>query len=367
MGSEQQAALTQKSLAISGTASCVKCGYSLAGLPHSGACPECATAVAKSVGPLMGTCEMVTFKAACIRCGYNLTGLPYGGHCPECGVPMAESVGIGPPVSEFVTAPAACITCGYALMGLPVAGKCPECGTDVANSLRGSLLRFAGQDYLTKLRVGLSFVLTSILLAIVLSVAGFFVRLVLDGEPAKIGAFALVVLQPVVAALGWWGYWNFTQLDPASGQIKSERSSRRVVRGAVVAQAVGVLLSLPGGLADAGVGILPTSMNQLATVIFMAGHVTMYVAWVVQFFATMKYLGLMAKRVPDALMITRSKRYLWILPLWQTVGMLLVGLGPLIALIMYWNILHRMRKHIIAALAGEPRAKLPGVDLTSAD
>ena len=42
---------------------------------------------------------------------------------------------------------------------------------------------------------------------------------------------------------------------------------------------------------------------------------------------------------------------MWLGPLLQTVGLLLIGLGPLIALVMYWNMLDVMRKHIKRILA----------------
>jgi hypothetical protein len=45
-----------------------------------------------------------------------------------------------------------------------------------------------------------------------------------------------------------------------------------------------------------------------------------------------------------------------------TVGALLL-LGPLVALVLYWNLLHRMRKHLKAIVeTGEP-AQLPTMRL----
>ena len=75
------------------------------------------------------------------------------------------------------------------------------------------------------------------------------------------------------------------------------------------------------------------------------------VAWVAQFFAAMLYVRWLARRVPDQKLHNRAKRFMWLGPLLQTVGLLLIGLGPLIALVMYWNMLDVMRKHIKRILA----------------
>jgi hypothetical protein len=70
------------------------------------------------------------------------------------------------------------------------------------------------------------------------------------------------------------------------------------------------------------------------------------IAWAVQFFAMMLYTRWLGSRVPDQWIIKRTKTYMWLLPLLTTVGVVLVGLGPIIALVLYWNLLDRMRKHL---------------------
>jgi hypothetical protein len=72
----------------------------------------------------------------------------------------------------------------------------------------------------------------------------------------------------------------------------------------------------------------------------------------------MRYTRWVAGRVPDAHMVGRTKTYMWLLPLLYTVGILII-VGPLIALVMYWNLLDRLRKHLTSiASTGQP-AKLP--------
>jgi len=325
MGSEQQAALTQNPLAISGTASCIKCGYSLAGLPHSGACPECATAVAKSVGPLMAFGEMVTFKAACIRCGYSLTGLP-------------------------------------------VAGKCPECGSLVEDSLRGNQLQFAEKALIKKLLSGTSLILNGILALIIVAVGTKLLSVLFGAAVIGVASQRPVLtlsanlLSAVLYVVITIGYWRFTVLDEASINIDRERSARNLVRRVALAHAALALLSIV-------VSTIAVYLNTLSgAMIFVAlGSLVVQSLWLLGFAALMavvsRYVLLLAVRVPDAKLITTATRYAWLLPVLGTVGIILFFLGPVFALIRYWNMLDRVRKHLKAILGGEFRAPLRGVNV----
>ena len=325
MGSEQQAALTQKSLAISGNAACVKCGYSLAGLPHSGACPECATAVAKSVGPLMAFGEMVTIKAACIRCGYSLTGLP-------------------------------------------VAGKCPECGSLVEDSLRGNQLQFVEKAVIKKLLSGTSLILNGILALIIVAVGTKLLSVLFGAAVIGVASQRPVLtlsanlLSAVLYVMITIGYWRFTELDETSLNIDQERSARNLVRRVALAHAALALLSIV-------VSTIAVYLNTLSeAMIFVAlGSLVVQSLWLLGFAALMavvsRYVLLLAVRVPDAKLITTATRYAWLLPVLSTVGIILFFLGPIFALIRYWNMLDRVRKHLKAILAGEFRATLRGVNV----
>lgn len=54
----------------------------------------------------------------------------------------------------------------------------------------------------------------------------------------------------------------------------------------------------------------------------------------------------LATRVPDYFIVKRTKTYMWLLPVLYIPGAALIGLGPLIALVLYWNLLDRLRKHV---------------------
>jgi len=70
---------------------CARCGYSLRGLPHSGACPECGDRYYAFAGDWDFTAaDLYQYATAheqthCSQCKYSLRGLPRQGTCPECG------------------------------------------------------------------------------------------------------------------------------------------------------------------------------------------------------------------------------------------------------------------------------------------
>ena len=71
---------------VAGGAKCEECGYSLAGLPAHGACPECAK---KYTSLDIRSTPKVPAGFLCYKCSYPLTGLDADGTCPECSTPYS--------------------------------------------------------------------------------------------------------------------------------------------------------------------------------------------------------------------------------------------------------------------------------------
>jgi hypothetical protein len=269
------------------------------------------------------------------------------------------------PASAILNDDRHCVQCSYNLRGLPYAGNCPECGTPVENSLRGILLQYASPDYLKSVHQGLSLVLNGILLMIVFGLVGVFI-----GLAAATGVGAAPAWLPLVtgglglipSVMMLLGYWKYTDPDPSFVGTELPKAARKVMRVTVVIQALTTAISfvfqLAAGSMSTG-GANSSSSIALDGLFMLIGLVSMG-AWIVQFFATMKYTGWLASRVPDAHIVKRSRTYMWLLPVVAIVGAILLFLGPLIALVMYWNLLDRLRKQVKAIRATGAPAPLKG-------
>lgn len=257
--------------------------------------------------------------------------------------------------ASLVDSDRSCVKCGYNLRGLAYTAKCPECGTDVQMSLRGILLQFADREYLDKVLTGHSWVLNAILVSIVLMVVNIFVAVALKIPGTEVAVSGLSIF---ISIWSFLGYLKLTEPDPMFTGTERPDSARQVVRiAAMVSIAANTLAVIVGGiaLAGGGVGALPVVMISGALAVLG------YIAFAVQFFAMMNYTMWLARRVPDQWVVKRATTYRWLLPVLTTVGVLLIGLGPLIALVLYWNLLDRMRKHLKAIVATGAPASLPSM------
>ncbi len=262
-----------------------------------------------------------------------------------------------------------CVGCAYQLDGLPVDGTCPECGTPIELSLREPTLANTSQEYLRTIKSGLSFVLNGILLMIMVQVLTIVATFAAMAAPGSIGSVTLIAQFAGlgVSLLIIVGYWKYTAPDPSQVALEKSNAARKVIRIVVASQAavsvVSVVLSLltpatAQAAAAAGGAMNPGGMVILAFTAVLG--IVGLVLWAVQFFAVMRYTRWIAARVPDLFVVKRTKVYVWLLPVIGFVGAFALMLGPLIALVMYWNLLDRMRKHVKAIIkTGEP-AKLKG-------
>lgn len=249
-----------------------------------------------------------------------------------------------------------CIKCGYSLIGLPVVGGCPECGTAVEISLREPTLATASREYLETIGRGLALVLNGILLMVVVSAAAMFWGTRGGGSLAAQVVLPFVSL--AVSGMILYGYWKYTVPDAGQVMLEATHSARAVVRVAVAVQAglaaVTLLLGMAGWTTSSPDVRLVIGT---ATLLFQLAGLVM---WLVQIFGVLRYTRWLATRVPDARVLARCKRYRWLLPLIFIVGAIVFLLGPLLALVMYWNLLDRMRKHVKSVLATGAPADLPG-------
>lgn len=249
-----------------------------------------------------------------------------------------------------------CAGCGYDLIGLPVGGECPECGRAVAESLRGMLLRHAAPEYVRALRRGFSWVLNAILLYCVVMLVGVGVAIA-GGRTA----YALLVSGGGLASSVMFlvGLLWMTTPDPRFSFGPRPDRARAVLRGSVVT-IIAVWLGSMGVSVAASVTGVSARRSGLDAVQALLGLVGL-VAFVVHFVAMMRYIAWLSGRIPDGVAASRARAYTWGLPLLLvgTVAVVVMTalvagpcalipllVGPIAALVMYWNLLNRVREHL---------------------
>lgn len=244
-----------------------------------------------------------------------------------------------PPVEPLLDASAQCVQCSYNLQGLRSSGNCPECGTPIQHSLRGHLLRFASPDYIQQLRQGLSLFLNGVLLYIVCFVVLMFMGIIAPGPSSSF--FSLVFLGINIMML--IGYWKYSNPDPGYLGREDPNAARRVLRISLIVMIattavsglLGLVSAVPGPNVATGLGLLLICVALVNAIASLA-----------VFFTSLQYTRWLATRIPDPLIEKRSRRYMWLLPVISIVGAPIFFIGPLIALVLYWNLLDRVRKYI---------------------
>ncbi len=312
-------------------------------MPPGAPCPACGA----ETGRRVATAESED-ALPCPGCGYDLRGVPVGAACPECGRDPGQAASSAVP----------CVGCGYDLRGLPADGHCPECGVLVERSLRGDRLVNSSPEYVRALARGIRLIMVSILISLASGISSAVIG-VLGSMPSTLSPTAVQALTSVIqivgfvgGMLGLVGWWRFTEPDPRYSGRSNPDPARRVVRGAVVVLAVALLLSTITQFIMLGAGIWtpsgPTTTLGTAAAIIVVLSILLgllsFAAWLTLFFGSMVHLRWLAPRIPEMTVFERAKTYMWLLPVISIVGVCLLYLGPLVALILYYRLLLRIRK-----------------------
>lgn len=323
----------------------------------------------------------------CVGCGSPFVGVPSatGWVCPACARVhtrtelAAQAMANRPDTAPVVHAPIAphvlaqsrpCLACGYDLLGLVSTGACPECGAPVERSLRGNLLEFADTQFLKEMRLGARVVFIGTLVALGVGLvvgagAVAFGMAAQSGANVTGGRWTEVlprITEFVGAIVVLAGWWLLSRPDPGQLGEDTGAKSRRWLRIFLVAEigatlAAFVVAMVPGwqaAMANAMSGAGPPTISMGLVIVALSGLATL-VATTGRFFAAVAYIRSLAPRVPDAALHREATRNLWLLPILNTVGILLCGLGPLAATILFLIMLHRLSKGVAGAME---RAKL---------
>ncbi len=252
-----------------------------------------------------------------------------------------------------------CIRCGYDLVGLPINGVCPECGTFVEDSRRGTLLEHSAPEYLEKLHRGVFIILAAIVAYFILFI-GTIVGSVISGVLGSGGlAIAFVVVMAIVG-LGAsiavvFGWWLFSAPDPKYAGVDKGDKPRQILRASLIAVAVLIAVGTPISLwnlvntapTTTPTG-MPTTTQTATTLIELVLNLVQLAAYATWYFTSMMYVKWIGARIPNLKVVDRSKLLMWLGPVLMTVGACVLMIGPLIALVLYWNLLDWVRKDLKA-------------------
>lgn len=208
-------------------------------------------------------------------------------------------LGAVPAPAEPIANDVACRRCGYNLRGLSQNGRCPECGTPVGLSLHGDLLRFSDPRWLETLRTGINAILIGIGLMILAVIVSIVAGAVSRGRPGLLSN--LVSWASGIVTL--IGIWLLTSPDPSGIGEDRYGTARKLVRIAVVAEAIGTVLSSMTSLSGPP---SPSAAIAVAVLAFIGGLLSL-----IGLFAQLYYLEKLAMRIPDMNVAGRAHFLMW--------------------------------------------------------
>ena len=255
-----------------------------------------------------------------------------------------------------------CAVCQYSLRGLPPNGACPECGTDIQFSLVGRSLMYCDLGYLRRLQRGASTVAGSVMaivISIVIAIGGILAVAFLGNRGgAVLGVpmvtltlclFLLVIpLNAIFLLVGWTG---FTALEPGDVIDTRTRRRRRNARLSVL------LLPMAMGVLFFGPAVFSPMLSGLALMFVTLGVFLVLPA--VHIWFAMDYALILAGRIPDQKLMRHARSGRRSLVVWQTVGFVLLGLGPLMALAGYCGLFDRLSKRLKEIVRGREDGSIP--------
>lgn len=244
-----------------------------------------------------------------------------------------------------------CFRCEYSLESLSSDQNCPECGLPVEASLGRMQLAKAPAEYLAKLHNGV-FIIQAAIICIILvmfALVGITMAATAGGSAAPPPALELAsnVMMFILATALLVGWWMFSEPHPEYEGTYNGSDTRRAVR---------VLLVIAAGISALNVvlELLPAS-SIVGFAILGLTVVSLFVT-VARYITQMLYIRWMAPLLSNRKVYNRAKLLLWLGPVLMTVGIFLLGLGPIIALVLYWNMLDWIRKDLKAIRAEQSLA-----------
>ena len=262
---------------------------------------------------------------------------------PAVVAPPAEQ--LAERVRDLANEDVPCRNCGFNLRGLTPEGNCPECGAAIWRSIREDKLIYCGEAYLKSLYRGLVCILIAAIGKAALTAVGIAVGIVvvigmlMRGGGTVTPSPQLNVISNATSLpfslLMLYGWWLLSAPDPGQRTTDSGQKPRIIVRTATAIQAsTAVLVTVCYFFV-----LMVPAAEVAAMIVGLIGGA----AWTVQFFASMYYLRWLAPRIPSTHIDKRAQLYIWLLPVIFVTGFCVLGIGPLVATIMYFLLLNDVR------------------------
>ena len=256
----------------------------------------------------------------------------------------------------------ACVGCGYRLLGEPLSGRCPQCGIPVRRTVRSGDLLVAETGHLSLLSRALGIVQFGLLCQVVFVASMLLVQIVIANagwnvSPGVIEATssAFGVISALIIAQGWWMFTE-SRRGGAKTHLPERAVERKVVRSAVFVHTLITVVALLGKWLIVLPSLTPWQ-GTVATIVMFAG-IGAFTTFAVQFFAVMGYLGRAARALRDQALVRYLNRRAWTIPLWFTFGIVLMGLGPVIAFVQFYTAVGAVRRRLRLTLEAHRVAEL---------
>ena len=207
-------------------------------------------------------------------------------------------------------------------------------------------------EHVATLHRGVVVVLTTIILALLMGFAFGFI----GGFRAVNGGTVSTEFQLVGASIGIvlslatvYGWWLLTTLEASGVAITRTEKWGDIVRVLVTISVVFAVVGMASAISAHTSS--PQSTGATVSWLDVANTIGNLVFGIIVWIAQMLFIRDFALRLPNEQIFRRAKLLAWLGPVLNTFGLLLLGLGPLIALVMYWNMLDKVRKDLKAIRA----------------
>lgn len=255
---------------------------------------------------------------------------PGENRCESCGEPRNDPTqpcaqcGLAAP--SIVTHDLACRRCGYSLRGLSLGTVCPECAAPVRLSLLGDFLAASDPSHVARLLRGALLVEIALYLGVLLScIASPLALIVTAPSRPGLGTALVGAVHLALGAAGLIGWWLLSTRDPGGQSSARGEGARRTLRVCLAVSAGSTLLGA-GGAASSLLIPDPFLRSQLVRGGVLIGSVT----GIVQYFASVAYVRVLAARIPSA-DLGSTARTAMVMPLW------IFGLGSPVLLLSWFT------------------------------